>query len=217
MICPALSYPTNAERNPMTRPQTKPSSPRPTPVSKISLPMPETSTTLLPWQRSGFESGAATPKPKTTFEGGQGLLCNTVWGAPLDREVAAQKERDRQREERHQSLKRMLRNIDECFARSPFLNEKLLAAATAKMSPAAERTFLKFKLFTETWGLPFLPETVPQAIALFVLEYAANAREAERIVKHLAEAYDKLSPRPWRDPLVSVMLETMKNEPAETT
>jgi len=39
--------------------------------------------------------------------------------------------------------------------------------------------------------------------------------ERPSVISHLAEAYDKLSPRPWRDPLVSVMLETLKDEPAD--
>src|SRR5262249_15108883 len=206
----------NAAKNLQSKNQTQKSSPPRTPGIGISLPMRENLETRYPWQRTGFEPADGTKeKRRMTFEGGQGLLCGTTWGEQLDRELAAKGAREREYDERHQSLQRMLRSVVDVFSRSPYLNEKLFAAATAKMSPAVEATFQKYKQFCETWGLPFLHETVPQAITLFVLEFAANAREAKRIVKHIAEAYDKLNPRPWRDPLVCVMLETLKGEPAE--
>jgi len=201
-------------QNPHPNPKTKPSLPPRTSVTETSWPMLATSTTPYPWQTTGFEPADGTSKRMTTFEGGQGLLCGTTWGEPLDRELAARKERDRIYAERQQSLQRMLRSVDQCFSRSAWLNEKLLKRATEKISPAANKTFVQFKMFCETWGLPFLPETAPQAITLFVLDHAANAKEAKRLVAHIAESYDKINPRPWRDPLVSVVLETL-NEPAE--
>jgi len=109
-----------------------------------------------------------------------GILSGAVWDEQFNREYAAAKARERDYAERHKSLQRMLASIDECFSRSPDLNERLLKRATAKMSPASERTFLKFKMFCEELGLPLLPEATPQGITLFVLEYAADVREAKR-------------------------------------
>src|SRR5262249_4675606 len=194
---------------------TKLSLPLPTSATKTNSLMPKTFGMRYPWLQTGFERAGDTWKEKTTFDDGQGLLSGRTWGEQFNRKIAAAKQRDLELDERHRSLQRMLRSVDDVFSCSPYLNQKLLAAATEKMSAAAERTFLKYKMFCETWELPFLPETAPQAITLFVLDNAANAREAKRIVNCLAEAYDKLSPRPWRDPLVTVVIETLTEPETE--
>src|SRR5262249_20826538 len=149
----------------MTRPsqnQTKTSLPPPTPVMQPSSVAPKTFATRYPWLQTGLEPADDTSK--TRSDGTVGILSGAVWDEKFERELAAAKARDREYDARHNSLERMLRSVDDVFSRSPYLKEKLLAAAAEKMSAAAERTFLKYKMFCEEWSLPFLPETAPQAI-----------------------------------------------------
>src|SRR5262249_48260984 len=137
----------SAERNHQSRNQTQKSSGPPMSVTKTNSPTPKTFEQRYPWLHTGLESADGTLNKRS--DGTVGILSGAIWGEQLDCEIAAAKQRDREYDERHRSLQRMLRSVDNVFSRSPYLNQKLLAAATAKMSPAAERTFLKFKMFCE--------------------------------------------------------------------
>src|SRR5215472_6796175 len=99
----------SAERNHPSRNRTQTFLRPPMSVSKTYSATPKTFAMRYPWLQTGFERADHTPKKMTTFEGGQGLLCNTTWGEVLDRELAAQRAREREYDERHQSLRRMLR------------------------------------------------------------------------------------------------------------
>jgi len=68
-------------------------------------------------------------------------------------------------------------------------------------------------MFCEEWDFPYFPNTVPEAIALYVIQNANNAAAAAAIVDNLAEAYDRIDNRPWRDALVRTVVEAFSDEP----
>lgn|SRR5262249_7362110 len=94
----------------------------------------------------------------------------------------------------------------------PFLRERARKRAAAEITPEAHKTFLKFQTLCAAWGLPSLPETKPQAIALFLGQEAKDGPDARRKLNHIATVYKKLKPAPWDDPLVLAIAEASRND-----
>src|SRR5262249_38300788 len=99
----------SADRNHQNQSRTQKFSGPPTFASKTNSPTPKAFSMRYPWLTIGSGLADAT-STKTTFDGGPGLLCGTTWGEQLDREYAAAKQRERELDERHKSLERMVRS-----------------------------------------------------------------------------------------------------------
>jgi hypothetical protein len=144
---------------------------------------------------------------------GAGILSGAVLDDErTDRELAAEREKNRVFAERQISLKKVLDDVDAAFSRSPYLAEKLNRQVTEEISDAAHETFVRFQNWCADWGLPCLPTTEPQALALFIVEEAKDGPHARRIVNQIASVYHKLNPSPWTDPLVRVIVDAFKDE-----
>src|SRR5262249_30704289 len=149
-------------------------------------------------------------KKGVPLNGKAGILSGVVLDQDkIDAQIVADKKRARE-------LQQTLANIDASFAASPYLNERLRKQATQEISKEARATFTRFQEFCAQWGMPCLPEAKPQAIALFIVEEAKDAQHARRLLNNLTAIYKKLSPPPYEDTLVKVIVEAFRDEEPKT-
>jgi hypothetical protein len=161
----------------------------------------------------GLSPDVSVKKKGEPLDGTCGILSGVVLdGDKIDAELAVEREKNRVFAEREQALAKTLKDIDAAFAKSPWLNERLHKCATERIPKEVDETFQRFCAHCEGWGFPFLPSTVPQALATFLTAEATNARDAKRLLSHIESAYERLDPRLWRDALVTAIKNAFQDE-----
>src|SRR5262249_53944928 len=153
-------------------------------AEEICSRLPEVLGRLYPWQRNGLERDdnikeTAAVTEKAPLDGTTGILSGVVLdGERIDKELAEEREKARVQAERELTLQRVLDDIDASFEASPYLAEKFKKEASAQISAEADKTFAAFQQFCVDWNLPSWPDTVPQAIVLFIAEEAKDGPQA---------------------------------------
>jgi hypothetical protein len=166
------------------------------------------------WNTPPVASGLHAPVEKgKPLDGETGILSGAkLDGARVDRELAAERERDRVFAERELTLKKVLKDIDDAFCRSPYLAEKLNKQVTTAISSEAHQTFTKFQAFCASWNLPCFPPS-PQALALFIIEEAVDADSARQTLSDVSSVLKRLDPPVYEDALVKVVVDAFEKDP----